>query len=116
MAVVVAGEGGTVGRDDHVVHLPQRRVLGERFGLEDVEGTACDRAGPERLDQRRLVDDAAAGDVDEIRVLAHGGEFVGADQALCRSAGRRGRRSVVSDCFAEVLGRVDITNARFRER
>ena len=57
------GRGGEVRRDDDVVELEQRprvRLLGE-----DVERRAGDLAGAERLDQRLLVDELAAGGVDD---------------------------------------------------
>jgi hypothetical protein len=44
---------------------PQRRVLRERLHLEDVQRGEGDRAVVERLQQRRLVDDAAASDAGE---------------------------------------------------
>ena len=53
-----------MGRDDDRVEAEQRR-LGGRFGGEDVEGGAGDDAVAERLGEGRLVDDPAAGDVDD---------------------------------------------------
>jgi len=47
--------------DNHVVHVPERGVLGQRLRLEDVESGPSEFAVPERVDERVLVDDAAAG-------------------------------------------------------
>ena len=51
-------------RDHHRLDAEQRR-LRRRLGGEDVEGRTGDRAVGERFGERHLVDDPAAGDVDD---------------------------------------------------
>src|SRR5262245_37578363 len=51
--------------DDHVGHVPERAVGWQRLFLEHVEAGACYAFGRERLEQRVLIDHAAAGDVNE---------------------------------------------------
>ena len=64
-----------------------------RFELEHVERGAGDHAGLERRDQRRLVDDRAAGGVDEHGVGPHQPQRVGVDQV----ARARQQRAVQRD-------------------
>ena len=65
----LVGRGGEVRRDDHLVELEQR--AGVRLGGEDVERGAGELAGADRLGERLLVDERAAGGVDEARAVAH---------------------------------------------
>jgi len=60
--------GTEVGRDDDIVVLEQRRVRRERFLGEDVDRRAGEGAVLDLGGQRVLVDDAAAGAVDEVAV------------------------------------------------
>src|SRR5579884_1849238 len=60
-----------VRRHDHVVHLEQRVVRVDRLVLENVESGAGQLAGPQRLDQRRLVDDRPAAGIDEVGGRLH---------------------------------------------
>ena len=68
-----------VGGDDHLVHLPQRRLRGQGFLLEDVQRRARQLVRPEGRDQRRLVDDRPAGDVYQDGAVADRVEFRLAD-------------------------------------
>src|SRR5476649_2556256 len=52
-------------RDQQVRAGPQRVVARQRLGVGDVEPGAGDPAGAERAAQGRLIDDAAARDIDE---------------------------------------------------
>jgi hypothetical protein len=54
---------GVVGREEDVPDRPQLVVLGERFGVGNVQGSPAERGRPERVRQGAGVDDAAAGDV-----------------------------------------------------
>ena len=58
------GAGAEVRGDDHVGEGEQRRV-GTRLGGEDVDAGAADPTIGERAGERLLVDDAAAGGVDD---------------------------------------------------
>ena len=52
-------------RHDDVVHVEQRIERVHGFLLEDVEGRTGDVAVPQRIPERRLVNNAAAGDIDD---------------------------------------------------
>ena len=67
--------------DQHVRVIPERAVGGERLAGDDVEGGEADPAGLEGVQQRRLVDDGAAADVDQDRPGPHGAEHLLADEA-----------------------------------
>ena len=54
-----------VRRPDDVGELEQRLALGQRLRVEDVEPRAGDASLAQRLDERVLVDDRAARNVDE---------------------------------------------------
>ena len=63
-------------------------IGGQRLGGEDVECGTLEPVAVEGGDERRLVDDAAARDVDQHRAGLHRGEGIGADQpARFRSSG-----------------------------
>ena len=66
-------EAPRCGVSDDVGQLQQRMVGRRRLLHEDVEGGAGEMARSERLGQRLLVDDAAAGAVDDARALAASG-------------------------------------------
>ena len=61
----LVGGPGHVRRDDDVRCIPDRIVGRQRLRREDVEDGAGDASGLQRLDQRRLVDERSARDVDE---------------------------------------------------
>ena len=65
------GRGTQVRGEDDVGRAAQRVVLGRRLGRVDVDRGAGDGAGLQRCRQRGLVDDAAAGHVDDERVRLH---------------------------------------------
>ena len=82
----------------------EQRRAGRRLLLEDVDAGAAEMAGPERLGDGRLVDDAAARDVEDDRAGLEPGDRVAPDQPARRArqrdvdgddvgAGRAARRS-----------------------
>jgi hypothetical protein len=103
-----------VWRHDDVLEPPEWRVLGERFGFENVERTAGDRPGFDCRDQRRFVDDRSAGNVDEVGVLAHRRELLGSDHSLGFGCVRDGHcdETCVRDRVVEVVRVVDRGDAR----
>ena len=78
----LAGARPEVRRDDDGVELEQRR-LGRRLGVEHVERGAGDDALAHGVGERRLVDDAAAGDVD------HAQRRLGLEQQVATDQARR---------------------------
>lgn len=62
--VDLLGDIPDVRRGDDVVQRSQRMVGRQRLGVEDVETSAGDSPGPQRLDKGRLVDNRAARGVD----------------------------------------------------
>ena len=78
----VLGEDGAGGvrRDQHVLHVPERGFLGQRFHAGHVQRGEADLAGGAGFDQRILIHHGAAGDVDEDHARTHGGEGGGIDQ------------------------------------
>ena len=56
---------GAVRAEDHVLEREQRMVLGRRLLVEHVQAGAGDFPRGQGVVQRRLVDDAAARDVDD---------------------------------------------------
>ena len=60
------GRGAEVRRQQRVRRVEERRA-GRRLLLEDVDPGAAEMAGPQRLGDRRLVDHAAARDVEDDR-------------------------------------------------
>lgn len=66
---VLDAERADVGGDDDVLGVPQGVVLGEGFGVSDIEGGASESLVVERGDQRGLVDDGAARDIDDERAF-----------------------------------------------
>jgi len=91
-----------VRRDDDVGELPERAVDRQRFGGEHVEPRTAEVSVEQAPDQRLLVDDLAAADVDEPRAGAHRSESVGIEQ----TAGLVGERCRHGDGVgpAEYLG------------
>ena len=81
ISVRSVGDVADVRRGEHVGHRAQRMAGGQRFGVEDVERGARDRARPQRLDQRGLVDDRPARRIDQQRSRFHRRESRRPDQA-----------------------------------
>ncbi len=79
--------------EDHVVeaaeHRLERVALRLRLDREHVERGAGDVAGLDVLAQRDVVDDHAAGGVDEQRARLHPRELLGAEEPGVARAGRR---------------------------
>ena len=73
--------------ENDVLELEQP-LLDLRLPLVDVERGTRDRACPERVDERTLVHDRPAGDVDEHRGRTHRRERRGVDQ-VARGVGKR---------------------------
>ena len=63
---------------DHVVQAEIRRIL-QRLLAEDIEGGPGHLAGAQGLDQGCIVDQLAAGAVDDAHVLPHRGQRRGVD-------------------------------------
>jgi hypothetical protein len=70
----------TCGREDHVRRAAQRVVGGERLGRVHVERRAAQLPRLERGEQRRVVDDAAAGEVGDDRAGAQARQLAPPDQ------------------------------------
>ena len=86
-----------------------RRSSGEsgrqRLALEHVEAGGADPPLGQGLDQGRLVDHPATGDVDEDRLRAHPGELRGTDQAFGGGGQRQGQADEVGFLEQRVEGR-----------
>ena len=89
------GRGAEVRRHDDAGQA-EERALGGRLLREDVDGRAAQVTRRERRDQRLLVDDVAAGRVDEPRAGLHGRERRGADEAARLGRGRQVERDEVA--------------------
>ena len=63
----LVGRRAQMGRHDHLLELEERVIGRRRLLLEDIERGAGDAARLDRARQRQLVDEAAAGAVDEAR-------------------------------------------------
>ena len=68
--------------EQHVVHLQQRIVHGERLAVVHIQRRACHAALLQRLDQCRLIDQTAARGVDKVRRFFHAGKILHADHML----------------------------------
>ncbi len=90
----VAG-AADVGGDDDVGEAVEGVVEGERLGDGHVEGGAADNARLQRLDERVLIDYAAARGVHEDGGVLHGGELGGADEPFGLGAVRNVQRDEV---------------------
>ena len=92
MRVVLGGDRARrVRADEHVRQIPERALGRQRLLLEDVERGAAQPPGAQRVDERRLVDDVAARDVDDDRgrlAAARGGarRAGGASSGVCGTA------------------------------
>ena len=71
------GSAAKMGQDDAVVEPQEGMVARQGFRIGDVHDGAGDLVLPERVDQRVVVDNAAAGDVDQVGGLFHAGKFGG---------------------------------------
>ena len=81
-------EAQAMRRDDDVVERQDRVVPGRRLDLEDVEPSARDAPGGERLVERALLDDRAPRGVDDVRRGLHQRDLARPDQAARRRAQR----------------------------
>ena len=106
------GRRGEVRRRDDVLELEQRARV--RLLREDVERRGGDLAGPERLDERVLVDELAARGVDEPDAVAHLRERVGADRLPRLRRQRQVQRHEVGG-GVEIVGRLDALDAELAE-
>ncbi|MXR20430.1 AAA family ATPase [Halobacterium sp. PCN9] len=86
---------GVVRRDEDVLQVPERVVLGERFGVRDVQGGPPNRLPAERADERVRVDDAAARDVHEHALRREGRQRLAVDEAARGVRQRRREHQVV---------------------
>ena len=92
-------------RREHDVGQGAELVVGrERFDAEHVEGGAADLAGFQACHEVRLVDDLAAGAVDDPHAGLHAGDGLGVDHA----AGLIGDRHVDGDEVGLAINRVGI--------
>src|SRR6266550_401365 len=81
--------------DDHIRHVPERRVLRRRLFTEHVEGRTSKPFLLERTDQRVLVDQGAAADVDQNGAWLQKGKLGLADDPLAvRRMWRREHKEV----------------------
>ena len=103
-----------VRRDDHVGCRQQHVVGADRLALDHVGRVAADLAGPERGDQRRLVEDLAAAGVDQDHAVVHRRELgrrehprrLVRQRAVQRDHGAL-RQQVVEAHLLRVVGRDD---------
>ena len=74
---------------DHVGAAKKRRLLAQRFRRDDIERGAAEMTGIERRDQCGLVDQGAAGRIDEVRALFHSSKCFGVEQSTRLGRQRR---------------------------
>jgi hypothetical protein len=98
--VVLCLEGGRadVGREDRVLQVRKGVVGRERLGGIDVEGGAGDPILLQRFHQGQLVQDAAAGRVDDHRGRLHEGQLLPAPTRLAVASVRGTWREMTSPC------------------
>ena len=77
----LGGRGAEVRGDDDVVVAVEQRVVGDRLGREDVERGAGDLAGVERVLERLVDEQLAAGAVDDAHAVLHLRERLGVEPA-----------------------------------
>src|SRR5262245_45568477 len=65
--IAARAAAGDMRGHDHIRHVPERAPRGQRLELVDVEAGAGETVPPQSRDPRRLVDDLAAGNVDDQR-------------------------------------------------
>src|SRR5208283_2113888 len=68
--------------NNHVVESEERR-LERRFGLEDIERRTSNLATPDSVTERRLIDDPAAGTVDDPHPVFHRRDAFRVDDMFC---------------------------------
>src|SRR6185295_17830584 len=85
----------SVRRDQYVGNIPQRRGGGERLLDGAVEAGARDAALLKPLDQRRLIHNATARDIDQIRRRPHRGQSARVDQSFGLWRERTGQRDEI---------------------
>ena len=81
-ATVVQRVAGEMGRHRDVVERTERAVGSKRLRVVDVQASTGDAAGRECLEQRVVVDEPAAADVDEVRRRLAQRELIGPDEAV----------------------------------
>ena len=91
----LVGGGREMWRHDDLVELEQR--AGVRLGREHVEGGTGHLAGADPFDQRLLVDERAAGGVDDPDAVAHRRDRLAIDHPARLVAERRVERDHVGD-------------------
>ncbi len=96
--------GGDVRSDDHVLHLPERMIRGQRFDLEDIEGSTRDVSLLQGGGEILQIDNGAATNVDEIRGGFHLAKLFGAEQFF-------GLRRVGSSDDNEIADRQQVSQA-----
>src|SRR5262245_43526689 len=69
-------------RDQHSFDAPKRAFGAERLGREDIEIGAAEMTALQHIDEISLVDDGAAGAVDEESMAGECLEHCAVDQAL----------------------------------
>src|SRR6185436_6545943 len=98
------GRGGEVRSDDDVVELEQGP--GVRLRREDVERGRGDLAGAQRVEERALVDQLAAGGVDQANAVTHLTERLLRDRGP-RLVGERQVQGKEVGSAVNLLGRLD---------
>jgi hypothetical protein len=81
-----------VWRDQHVLHGPKRRGGGKRLVAHDIEAGGGDALLGKRADERILIHDTAACDVDKVRRRLHQAQRLGVDQVGGLGGKRAGER------------------------
>src|SRR5262245_40131326 len=81
---------GRMRRQDHVRHVPVGRGLRQRLVAKRVERGAPDPVVAEGADERRVVDEPPAGDIDEPRLALHRSQGALVDHPLGLGGQRRG--------------------------
>ena len=108
----LVGGRGEMRRHDDVLQPEQLTVV--RLGREDVERRARDLAGANRRGQRRLVDELAAGGVDDPNAVSHPLQHVAADEAARLVGQRQMKRDEVGG-LEDGLRRLRVVDAELAE-
>ena len=108
----LVGGGRQVRGDDDLVELEQGP--GVRLGREHVERRARELPGPNRLDERLLVDERAARRVDEPRAVAHPRDRIAVDEAAGLVGEGRVERHDVRGA-EQLVERLDLLDAQVAE-
>ena len=104
----LGGGGAEMRRADDVREAEERARLG-RLGDEDVDAGAGDLAGLDRRGERLLVDQAAAGAIDDADAVLHLGDRRRVDDVLRLLGERRVQRDEIG--AAEELVELDLVDA-----